>query len=288
MPVWCRMFQPTLDGPARGWFDRLPNGCINNWTNLREAFVERFALRRKCCKDPMEVAKIVRRANETLPNFKERWTEETSYIPDVPVVMQISTFMSNSKCPELARRFSDQVPQTVAEMMRMVDDFVKSEEVFKNTKLPKWEQPERPALEIALESGKLNHLIKDVRQRGGDKGRQTRSNNGRKKVINMVRQSYNGLKRKSPYKQSEEWMDVPITFPPVSTNDMSDRPLIVEAEVEGYWIRRVFVDQRASVQVMFEHCFDNLSLDIKARLAPTQTELMGFSGKQLIPLGKSN
>nr|GEY75064.1 hypothetical protein [Tanacetum cinerariifolium] len=73
-------------------------------------------------------------------------TEEMSYIPDVPVVMQISAFMSNSKCPELARCFSDQVPQTVAEMMRRVDDFVKSEEVFKNTELPKGEHSERPAV----------------------------------------------------------------------------------------------------------------------------------------------
>ncbi|GJS52368.1 hypothetical protein Tco_0625730 [Tanacetum coccineum] len=41
MPVWCRMFQQTLDGPTRGWFDRLPNGCVDNWTDLREKFVER-------------------------------------------------------------------------------------------------------------------------------------------------------------------------------------------------------------------------------------------------------
>nr|GEV82624.1 hypothetical protein [Tanacetum cinerariifolium] len=312
----------TLDGPARGWFDRLPNGCIDNWMDLREAFVERFALRRKCCKDPTEVAKI------------------------------ISAFLSNSKCPELARRFSDQVSQTVTEMMRRVDDFVKSEEVFKNTELLKGEHPDRPAitqfrgshpprhsygsrpsradiyrrgdhyqpyitprapdrrydnrrrevnhlrldsltkrpseilaielqlrlppcpptLEIVLKSGKLNHLIKDVRQRGGDRGRQTGNNNGRRKVINMVWQSNNGLKRKSLYKKFEEWMDVPITFPPVSKDDVSDGPLIVEAEVEGHWIRRVFVDQGAAVQVMFEHCFDNLSSDIKARLASTQTE----------------
>ncbi|GKC33969.1 reverse transcriptase domain-containing protein [Tanacetum coccineum] len=87
------MFQQTLDGPARGWFDRLPNGCIESWTDLREAFVERFALRRKCCKDPTEVAKIVRKANETLPDFKERWTEEMRYIPDIPVVMQLIGLM---------------------------------------------------------------------------------------------------------------------------------------------------------------------------------------------------
>ncbi|GJS55092.1 reverse transcriptase domain-containing protein [Tanacetum coccineum] len=146
MHVWCRMFQQTLDGPARGWFDCLPNGCIDNWTDLREAFVERFSLRRRCCKDPTEVSRIVRKANEALPDFKERWTEEMSYIPDVPIVMQISSFMSNSKCPELARRFSDQVPKTVTEMMKRVDDFVKSEEAFKNIKLPKGEFPEKGAV----------------------------------------------------------------------------------------------------------------------------------------------
>ncbi|GJY65001.1 hypothetical protein Tco_0466461 [Tanacetum coccineum] len=112
-------------------------------TDLREAFVERFALRRKCCKDPTKVSKIIRKANETLPNFKERWTEEMSYIPDVPIVMQISSFMSNSKCSELARRFSDQVPKTVTEMMKRVDNFVKSEEVFKNTELPRGEFPQK-------------------------------------------------------------------------------------------------------------------------------------------------
>ncbi|GJV51249.1 hypothetical protein Tco_1446990 [Tanacetum coccineum] len=66
-----------------------------------------------------------------------------SYIPDVPEVMQISAFMSNSKCPELARQFSDQVPKTVTKMMRRVDDFVKSEETYKSTELPKGEHPEK-------------------------------------------------------------------------------------------------------------------------------------------------
>ncbi|GKD27007.1 reverse transcriptase domain-containing protein [Tanacetum coccineum] len=37
---------------------------------------------------------------------------------------------------------------------------------------------------------------------------------------------------------------------------------------------------------MFEHCFDHLAPDIKSRLTPTQTELVGFSGEQLIPIGK--
>ncbi|GKF64619.1 reverse transcriptase domain-containing protein, partial [Tanacetum coccineum] len=143
MPVWCRMFQQTLDGPTRGWFDRMPNGCIDGWADLRKKFMERFTLRRRCSKDPTDVSKIVRKSNETLSDFKERWTEEMGYIQGVPDVMQISAFMSNAKCPELARRFADQVPQTITEMMKRVDDFVKSEEAYKNTELPKGEHAEK-------------------------------------------------------------------------------------------------------------------------------------------------
>ncbi|GJU15002.1 hypothetical protein Tco_1142968 [Tanacetum coccineum] len=52
-------------------------------------------------------------------------------------------FMSNSKCPELARRFSNQVPKMVTEMIRRVDYFVISEEAYKSTELPKGEHPEK-------------------------------------------------------------------------------------------------------------------------------------------------
>ncbi|GJV64290.1 reverse transcriptase domain-containing protein [Tanacetum coccineum] len=140
-------------------------------------------------------------------------------------------------------------------------------------------------LEISLESEKLNHLVKDVRQRGNNQERPM-GNNNRGKILNMVYESSTGRKHKAPHKLQEYWMNVPITFPPISIDDVSDGPLIVEAEVGGFWVRRVFVDQGAAEQVMFEHCFDHLSQDIKSRLTPTQTELVGFSGEQLVPIGK--
>nr|GEV89606.1 hypothetical protein [Tanacetum cinerariifolium] len=79
---------------------------------------------------------------------------------------------------------------------------------------------------------------------------------------------------------------MPITFPPVATKDVSDDPLIIEAKVKGYWVRRVFVYKGAAVQVMFEHYFDNLSPAIKARLTPTHIELVSFSSEQLILIKK--
>ncbi|GJS31335.1 hypothetical protein Tco_0491955 [Tanacetum coccineum] len=74
----------------------------------------------------------------------------------------------------------------------------------------------------------------------------------------MVRMWGKYHKRKYQRSQEEYWMNTPITFPLIPANDVSDGPLIIEAEVEDYLVRRVFVDQGATVQVMFEHCFDNL------------------------------
>nr|GEX80479.1 reverse transcriptase domain-containing protein [Tanacetum cinerariifolium] len=249
MSVCCRMFQQTLDRPARGWFDSMPNGCIDSWADLCERVSERFSLRRRCSKDPTRSRRSsegpMRRCQILQSAGPKRWV----------------TFRAFQK----------------------VDDFVKFEEAYKSTEFPKGEQPERghgttlkggrPArlghgnghqktdiygrrdhyqlyvppraqnwryydyhgekghytndcyhlkmqLEAALESGKLNHLVKDVRHRGNNRGRQPGNNN-------------------------EAWMNVPITFPSIIADDVSDEPLITEAEVE---------------------------------------ELVGFPGEQLIPI----
>nr|GEY55183.1 reverse transcriptase domain-containing protein [Tanacetum cinerariifolium] len=80
MPVWCRMFQQSLDGSAKGWFERLPPDSINEWADLREAFAARFSVRRACFKEPHEITKIIKRSNESLTAFKERRTVETGFI----------------------------------------------------------------------------------------------------------------------------------------------------------------------------------------------------------------
>ncbi|GKA87256.1 reverse transcriptase domain-containing protein [Tanacetum coccineum] len=72
MPVWCRMFQQTLDGKARAWFDKLSSGSIDSWDDLEEKLL-------------------------------------------------------------------NSIPKTIDEMLRRVDDYVRSEEAFRNTELPKGE-----------------------------------------------------------------------------------------------------------------------------------------------------
>ncbi|GJX56091.1 hypothetical protein Tco_0285988 [Tanacetum coccineum] len=115
MPVWCRMFQQTLDGSAKGWFEHLLSNNINEWADLREAFA----------------------------------TVETIFIMGVLEVMKISSFMDSVKSSELAKRFSNKVLVTMNEMMVRLDDFIQSEEAYTRTELPRGEMGEhhrRPSL----------------------------------------------------------------------------------------------------------------------------------------------
>ncbi|GKB59622.1 hypothetical protein Tco_0915808 [Tanacetum coccineum] len=72
---------------------------------------------------------------------------------------------------------------------------------------------------------------------------------------------------------------------PSTQDDASDEPLIIEAEVEGYLVRRVYVDEGSSVEVMFEHCFENVPAKVRAGLRETRTDLVGFAGEVAKPLG---
>nr|GEW71682.1 hypothetical protein [Tanacetum cinerariifolium] len=266
--------------------------------------------------DPTKITKIIRRAYETLVAFKERWIIETGFITSVPEVMKIASFMDSHKFPKLAKRYSDNVPKTVDEMMTRLDDFVRSEEAFASTKLPKGEASGtsgRPVVPISRREdrfykggyesdrrrnegrntfnprdklapyrvqtpyqaprdygfhhpkfnlGSLTKLPKEIlasepqlnlqpprpmqlppkkenqdkqRGRGNTKGRDA----GRDKVINMIRSWPNDRKRKSS-ERDESYMKAPIVFPPLLMEDASDEPLIIEAVMEGYLVRRVY------------------------------------------------
>ncbi|GJU61040.1 hypothetical protein Tco_1238806 [Tanacetum coccineum] len=66
--------------------------------DLRKPFKEVFKcpFTRACAKDPTEISKIIWKANESLPNFKERWISVSNGIPNVPELMQISSSLSGS------------------------------------------------------------------------------------------------------------------------------------------------------------------------------------------------
>ncbi|GKA64610.1 reverse transcriptase domain-containing protein [Tanacetum coccineum] len=131
---------------------------------------------------------------------------------------------------------------------------------------------------------KLNHLNEGPKAKGRKGPRPNPP--PPPKVINMVGILSSKEKKRKDREATEAWMNTPITFPGVISDDASDEPLIIEAEVEGYLVRRVYVDEGSSVEVMFEHCFENLPAKVRAGLRETRTDLVGFAGEVAKPLGK--
>ncbi|GKB00689.1 hypothetical protein Tco_0828682 [Tanacetum coccineum] len=107
---------------------------------------------------------------------------------------------------------------------------------------------------MALESGKLNHLVKDVRQRG--QGNQRGEDTQKVKIINMIGSRSSKEKKRKDREVTEVWMNTPITFPSISAKDVSDEPLIVKVEVEGF-AREV---TKPLGKIELEVCFGNKGL----------------------------
>ncbi|GKC69194.1 hypothetical protein Tco_1115077 [Tanacetum coccineum] len=235
MPVWCRMFQQTLDGPARGTKGEFPEK--GQGMSYRGSRPPRTAYE----------------GGQQRTNNYNNFSRKGHYQPYVP--------------PQAHNRRYDNQRQEVNHLS--LDALTRRPKEILATELqlqlppcplmigtPKKENLDRQ-LDAALESGKLSHLVKDVRQQGNTRGRQPGNNNGKGKAIYMV------------------WAKA-------LSDDVSDEPLIIEAKVEGYLVRRVFVDQGAAVQVMFEHYFEKLPSTDKARfVTPPKWVAAGYGSESV-------
>ncbi|GJS60995.1 reverse transcriptase domain-containing protein [Tanacetum coccineum] len=65
MPTWCHMFNSTLTGSARVWFDDLPPESIDSYDDLKKAFLANYLQQKKCVKDPVEIHHIKQREGES-------------------------------------------------------------------------------------------------------------------------------------------------------------------------------------------------------------------------------
>ncbi|GJT35941.1 reverse transcriptase domain-containing protein [Tanacetum coccineum] len=63
-------------------------------------------------------------------------------------------------------------------------------------------------------------------------------------------------------------------------------PLIIEAEIGGHQVHRMCIDGGSSFEILYEHCFDRLRLEIRNQMVPATTSLVGFSGEIKWPLGQ--
>nr|GEV17271.1 reverse transcriptase domain-containing protein [Tanacetum cinerariifolium] len=77
-----------------------------------------------------------------------------------------------------------------------------------------------------------------------------------------------------------------ITFPPLANSHRTEGPLVIEAKVSGHTIHRMYIDGGSFMEILYEHCFNQLRPDIQRQMVPATTSLTGFSGDTTWPLGQ--
>ncbi|GJW88562.1 reverse transcriptase domain-containing protein [Tanacetum coccineum] len=127
MPTWCHMFNSTLIGAARVWFDELPLESIDSYKDLKAAFLAYFMQQKKHVKDPVEIHNIKQKEGETIEEFMERFKVETRCMKGASECMKISGFMHGVNNPELTKCLNEHVPKSLEEMMSTTTTFIRGE-----------------------------------------------------------------------------------------------------------------------------------------------------------------
>nr|GFB03018.1 reverse transcriptase domain-containing protein [Tanacetum cinerariifolium] len=140
-------------------------------------------------------------------------------------------------------------------------------------------------IEELVRAGKLSHLIKEIKQ-GRDQsktGKKETAAKDKPTTIYMVQAWQRTVKQKVT--QSFERVKE-VAFPPLAISNGTEGPLVIEAEMDGHMIHRMYIDGGSSMEILYEHCFNRLRPEIKSQMVPATTSLSGFSGETIWPLGQ--
>nr|GEV63403.1 reverse transcriptase domain-containing protein [Tanacetum cinerariifolium] len=276
---------------------------------MKVAFLSYFMQQKKYVKDPVEIHNIKQRAE--LEDFMERFKIETGRMKGAPKCMRISGFMHEINNPELTKRLNEHVPKTMEEMMIATAAFIRREAATANKKkgqmswkpqdqskkhtdkrpdfraaeANKFQPPPPMVTPVEKRNGKLSHLIKEIKQ-GREQpktGRKEAAAKDKPTTIYMVQSWQRTVKQKitQSFEQGKE-----ITFPPLANSHGTKGPLVIDAEVGGHTIHRMYIDGGYSMEILYEHCFNRLRPNIKRQMVPATTSLTGFSGETTWPLGQ--
>nr|GEY11267.1 hypothetical protein [Tanacetum cinerariifolium] len=172
MPTWCHMFNSTLIGAARVWFDELPRESIDGYKDMKAAFLSYFMQQKKYVKDPVEIHNIKQRDGETIEDFMERFKIETGCMKGAPECMRISGFMHEINNPELTKRLNERVPKTMEEMMIATTAFIRGEAVAASKKKGHVSWKPMPKEILAAEANKFQPpppMVTPVEKRNSNK-----------------------------------------------------------------------------------------------------------------------
>ncbi|GJS55049.1 reverse transcriptase domain-containing protein [Tanacetum coccineum] len=244
------MFNSTLTGSARVWFDDLPPESVDSYDDLKEAFLANFRQQRSASKTLWRSI-ISSREKESLRKI---------------------FFASNDDSGR--KRNSNKFFEFHGEVGHNTDECMHL----------------KRQIEELLKNGKLSHVIKELKQssrkdqpKANKKGET--SNKDKALAILMVQP----WQRVARQRITQSFSPNPkISFPPLEEEEEEGTkgPMIIEKEIGGHFIHRMYVDGGSASEILYEHCFNRLRPEIRNHLVPATASLIGFSGEIISLLGQ--
>nr|GEU51036.1 reverse transcriptase domain-containing protein [Tanacetum cinerariifolium] len=235
-----------------------------------------------------------------------------------PECMRISRFMHGVNNPELTKRLNEHVPKKMKEMMITTTAFIRGEAAAASKKKGhvSWkprDQSKRhssvkrtPKEILATDASKFQPpppMVTPVEKRSSnkfcdfhnDKGHSTDECMKLKKQIeelvragklsHLIKEIKQGRDQTMKQKVTQSFERVgEIKFPQLAASNGTEGPLVIEAEMGGHMIHRMYIDGVSSMEILYEHCFNRLWPKIKSQIVPATTSLTGFSGETIWPL----
>ncbi|GJT93724.1 hypothetical protein Tco_1082569 [Tanacetum coccineum] len=206
MPIWCKMFRQTLEGATRNWFDDLDPKSVDSFEELSQKLLEEFSQQKRClsaflhghglpaesCQSSNDknTKRWMKCSKESEPSLGEKWplgpqkwsillkgTKDT-FTPLTKTSKEILA-MESVSFPEPPPLIGTPKKQSLNKFCDYLGD--RGHNTNNCYQLKK-------QIEEVVASGKLAHLVKDIRRTNQRNGSQGRYN---VKVINMIRKGGN-------------------------------------------------------------------------------------------------
>ncbi|GJX49521.1 reverse transcriptase domain-containing protein [Tanacetum coccineum] len=225
------MFNSTLTGSARVWFDNLPLESIDSYDDLKKAFLANYLQQKKCIKDLVEIHHIKQREGESMEDFVQRFKAKKQRRDKFTLLTK-----SPKEILSLDKGKFKAPPPMKTPVEKRNNKFCEFHgEVGHNT--DECMHLKRKIKEL-IKNGKLSHVIKELKQ--GSKKDQPKTvkkveiyEKDKPLAILMVQPWQRVARHKITQSLSPS---SEISFPPLGDEDGAEGPMIIEAEIDGHFI----------------------------------------------------
>ncbi|XP_021751091.1 uncharacterized protein LOC110716766 [Chenopodium quinoa] len=127
--VWCKAFQPTLEGLAAEWYGAIPKCSLYSYSQLKRMFMEHFITLVDRYKMTTEMMSLVQGKDEPLREFIIRFNKEATTIPNMSQVVALLAMQSGLLPRSPFRAYMGRKSlKMLAEALGKAHEFIKADE----------------------------------------------------------------------------------------------------------------------------------------------------------------